>query len=42
MTRFANQSFAAMAAILLTIVSLHGIVTVPPAHAQDVHVPVLA
>ncbi|HEX5644671.1 MAG TPA: hypothetical protein VFX62_04080 [Erythrobacter sp.] len=41
MTRFANHSFAAIAAILLTIVSLHGIVTVPPAQAQDANVPVL-
>ncbi|MFZ9396375.1 MAG: hypothetical protein ACO25F_09990 [Erythrobacter sp.] len=42
MTRFANNSLAAFAAVLLTIVSLHGIVTVPPAQAHSTEVPVLA
>ena len=36
MTRIATQSFAAFAAILLSVTSIATIVTVPPAQAQSV------
>ena len=39
MTRFANTSFAALAALLLSLGSIGAIVTVPPAEAA-VSVPV--
>lgn len=42
MTRFTSQSLAAFAAILMTLVSMHAIVTVPPAQAVTVTAPVLA
>lgn len=45
MIRFANQSLAAVAAVLLTFVSLQAIVTIPPAQAQGsaaLHMPNLA
>ncbi|MEP3052380.1 MAG: hypothetical protein ABJP48_06490 [Erythrobacter sp.] len=34
MKQFANQSFAAIAALLIAVTSIGAIVTVPPAHAQ--------
>ena len=42
MTRFANQSVAVFAAVLLSIVSINALVTVPPASAVVVSAPVLA
>lgn len=42
MTRFLSQSAAAMAAILIVMVSMNAIVTIPPAQANDVSLPVLA
>lgn len=42
MTRFLSQSAAAMAAILIVMVSMNSIVTIPPAQANDVSLPVLA
>ncbi|MCZ8135529.1 MAG: hypothetical protein O9266_04430 [Porphyrobacter sp.] len=34
MNRFANHTFAALAAFVLTLGSIGAIVTVPPAHAE--------
>lgn len=42
MTRFATQSFAAIAALFIVTVSMQAIVTVPPAQASVAVLPVLA
>ena len=42
MTRFASQSLAAFAAVLMMAVSMNAIVTVPPVQAHSVTAPVLA
>ncbi len=35
MTRFANQSAAAVAALLIAVVSMNAVISVPPAQAQE-------
>lgn len=42
MTRYASHSFAAFAAVLMTVVTMNAIVTVPPVQAHSVTAPVLA
>lgn len=42
MTRFANQTFAAVLAVFISAVSLQAVVTVPPAQAQTVQMVELA
>lgn len=42
MTKFMNQSIAAVAALVIAIVSVNAVITVPPAEYLAVAAPVLA